>query len=372
MTHASDIIIYGASGYTGKLIAESLHNRGIAFTAAGRTEEKLHKALDVVAGRADVENISAKVATAQHTEESLVALFTGAKVVVNVTGPFSEIGEVVVKSALQAGCHYLDTTGEQDFMLDMKEKYGTAFAEKDLLLSPACSYMWTLGGLAAEVTLEDDAIDSLEIAYTSDQGVPSVASSQSFMRMLAAPHFYLKNNELTPWELGRTFDVVIPGKTQVFKGSAWGGAGEPAWYAEDQRVRNCRVYNCAEDNDTMEMLSGIIKQIVEGSEGNFEAGQAAAIQTAGDFFQSEPEKENPLVHRGLVHCAGNGSTARSSCTISFHSPYVMTGELIAECSRLLLEGSPSAVGFASPAAAFGHRELLKMLADQGFLIVNEE
>ena len=372
MTQASEIIIYGASGYTGKLISESLHNRGLAFTAAGRTEEKLHRALGVVAGRANVDNIDANVVTAQHTEESLVELFTDAKVVVNVTGPFSEIGEVVVKSALQAGCHYLDTTGEQDFMLDMKEKYGAAFAEQDLLLAPACSYMWTLGGLAAEVTLEDDAIDSLEIVYTSDQGVPSVASSQSFMRMLAAPHFYLKNNELSPWELGRTFDVMIPGKTQVFKGSAWGGAAEPAWYAEDQRVRNCRVYNCADDNDTMELVSGIIKQIVESSEGNFEAGQAAAIQTAGDFFASEPEKENPLVHRGLVHCLGNGSTARSSCTISFHSPYVMTGELIAECCRLLIEGAPSAVGFASPAAAFGHRELLKMLADQDFLVVNEE
>ena len=126
MTQANQIIIYGASGYTGKLIAESLHNRGLAFTAAGRTKEKLHKALDVVAGRAEVANIDAKVATAQHTEQSLVELFTGAKVVVNVTGPFYEIGEVVVKSALQAGCHYLDTTGEQDFMLDMKEKYGAA------------------------------------------------------------------------------------------------------------------------------------------------------------------------------------------------------------------------------------------------------
>lgn len=372
MSHTNEIVVYGASGYTGKLISESLHARGIPFTAAGRTEDKLRKSLEIAAARAGASHIEAEVVTAQHNEESLVALFTGAKVVVNVTGPFSEIGEVVVKSSLLAGCHYLDTTGEQDFMLDMKQKYGAAYADKGLLLAPACAYMWAMGGMAAEVTLENSDIDSLEIVYTSDQGVPSVASSQSFMRMLAAPHFHLKNNELTPWPLGRTFDVVVPGKAQVFKGSPWGGAAEPAWYADDERVRNCKVYNCTDDGDTMELLTGAIKQIIEGSVDDFEAGQAAAIKTAGDFFQSEPEKEDPLVHRGVIHCAGNGSTSRNSCTLSFHSPYVMTGELIAEGCQLLLQGSPKAVGFASPAAAFGHRELIKMLTDKDFLIVKED
>jgi hypothetical protein len=371
MPQASEIVVYGASGYTGKLICESLHARGIPYTAAGRTEDKLRKALEIVAARAGVPNIEADVLSAQHNQQSLTALFTGAKVVVNVTGPFSEIGEVVVKSALQAGCHYLDTTGEQDFMLHMKQKYAADFAKKGLLLAPACAYMWAMGGMAAEVVLENSGIDSLEIVYTSDQGVPSVASSQSFMRMLAAPHFYLKNNELTPWQLGRTFDVVVPGKAQVLKGSPWGGAAEPAWYADDERVRNCRVYNCTDDGDTMELLTGAIKQIVESTVDDIEAGQAAAIKTAGTFFQTEPEKENPLIQRGVIHCAGNGSSTRNSSTLSFHSPYVMTGELIAEGCHLLLQDSPKAVGFASPAIAFGHRELLKMLTDRGFLIVKE-
>ena len=370
MSEASNIVIWGASGYTGKLISESLHKLGIPFTAAGRTEEKLRSALEVAAGRAGAETIDAQVATAIHQEESLTELFSGAKVVVNVTGPFSQLGETVVRSALAAGCHYLDTTGEQDFMLAMKNKYGQLFADRGLLLAPACSYMWTLGALAAEVALENDTIDSIELSYISAQGAPSVASSQSFMRMLAAPHYYLENNELQPWELGRTFDVTIPGYAKVFKASSWGGAAEPCWYQDDNRVRNCKVYQCAEDNNLMELIIDGVKQVIEGAGGDAEAREALAIESAGAIVQEEPDKENPLLHRGVVHCNANGSVARSTCTISFHSPYVITGELIAAACRHLLNEEPKVAGFASAAVAFGHREMINFLADQDYLVVN--
>ena len=367
----SDIVIYGVSGYTGKLIAESLHNRGIPFTAAGRNPEKIAVALDIVAQRAGVDKLDAAVAAVSHDEDSLTALFQGAKVVVNVTGPFMQMGELVVKSALAAGCHYLDTTGEQDFMLAMRETYSDAFAQKGLLLSPACSYMWTMGALAAEVTLENTAIDSLELSYISAQGAPSIASSQSFMRMLAAPHYYLANNELMPWALGRTWDVVIPGYAKVFKGSSWGGAAEPVWYQNDDRVRNCVVYQCAEDNDLMLMIIDGVNQILAGTEGNDAAREEMAIATAGAIVQEEPPKEDPLLQRGTIHCNGTGSDLKNFCTLNFHSPYVMTGEFIAHGCQHLLAGAPAETGFASAVAAFGHRELLEMLSKQHFVEVRE-
>lgn len=367
----SDIVIYGVSGYTGKLIAESLHNRSIPFTAAGRNAVKIAAALEIVAQRAGVSSVDAAVVAVSHDEQSLTELFSGAKVVVNVTGPFMQMGEVVVKSALAAGCHYLDTTGEQDFMLAMEEAYGAAYAEKGLLLAPACSYMWTMGALAAEITLENTAIDSLDLTYISAQGAPSIASSQSFMRMLAAPHYYLVNNALTPWALGRTWDVIIPGHTKVYKGSSWGGAGEPAWYQHDERVRNCIVYQCADDNDLMEMIIAGVQQIVEGTAGDENAREEMAIATAGSIVQEEPAKEDPLLQRGTVHCNGTGSNLKNFCTLNFHSPYVITGEFIAHGCEHLLGAAPKEAGFASPARAFGHRELLEMLLKQHFVEVVE-
>ncbi|WP_193164767.1 saccharopine dehydrogenase family protein [Microbulbifer hainanensis] len=372
MSVASDIVIWGASGYTGKLISESLHNRGIPFTAAGRSEERLRDALAIAAERAGVSAINAEIAVAQHNEESLSALFANAKVVVNVTGPFAHLGETVVRAALEAGCHYLDTTGEQDYMLDMKRKYSDAFADKRLLLLPALAYMWSIGNLAAEVALEDTTVDSLELSYYSAKGAPSVASSQSFMRMLSAPHYYLDNNELVEWELGRNWEVTIPGISERLLGSSWGGCGEPVWYMDDPRVRSCRVFQTSDQPDAIAGIHAGVKQILEGTQGNVEAREAASVQAAAAIVQSEPEKENPLDHRGVVNVEAWGNVTRRRVQLHFHSPYVMTGELIAEGCRHLLTSPPRSVGFQSAGKAFGHRQLLGNLADNGFLVVREE
>lgn len=366
-----DVVVYGASGYTGKLIAESLHERGIPFVAAGRNPEKIAQALEIVAQRAGAGRIDARIVGVTHDEAALTDLFRSARVVVNVTGPFMQMGETVVRAALAAGCHYLDTTGEQDFMLAMRTAYGAAFEAKQRLLAPACSYMWTIGGLAAEVVLENRAIDSLELVYVSAQGAPSVASSQSFMRMLAAPHHFLRNGELAPWALGRTWDVTVPGHATVYKGSSWGGAGEPAWFLGDERVRNCTVYNCADENERMEMVAAGVRQILEKSQGNAAAREAIAVAVASSLVQQEPPKEDPAIHRGTVHCNGTGSRTRNSCTLNFHSPYVMTGELIAHSCKELLTGAPRACGFASIGRAFGHRTVLAMLIEGDFLEVIE-
>ena len=366
-----DIVVYGASGYTGKLIAESLHRRAIPFTAAGRSGEKIAAALEVVAARAGVRRIDAKVVAVSHDVAALTELFRTARVVVNVTGPFMQMGETVVRAALAADCHYVDTTGEQDFMLAMRSAYGEAFAAKQRLLAPACSYMWTIGALAAEVVLENKMVDSLELVYVSAQGAPSIASSQSFMRMLAAPHYFLREGELHPWALGRTWDVMVPGHATLYKGSSWGGAGEPAWFLGDPRVRNCTVYNCADDNARMEMVAAGVRQILEKSQGNAQAREAIAMAVASSLVQQEPPKEDPAIHRGTVHCNGSGSRTRIACTLNFHSPYVMTGELIAHSCQQLLRGSPRVTGFASLGRAFGHRSVLEMLIERDFLQVIE-
>lgn len=364
----NDVIVYGVNGYTGKLIAESLHKRGIAFTAAGRNEEKIKAALAVVSERVGGEIIDASVAVVDHTPEALTELFTGATVVINVTGPFAQLGEVVVKASLEAGCHYIDTTGEQDFMIAIKAGYDKAYAEKGLVLAPACSYMWTMGALAAETCLETPGIDSLDLAYLSVRGVPSVASTRSFMRVLALPQYFLEGSELKAWELGKTFDTVVEGSTIVHHASPWGGAAEPIWYQDDPRVQNCRVVQCG-DNDEMIMITAGVKQIIEQSPDDEKAREAIAISIADTLTQEEPEKEDPLVNRSTVTCRARGSASFVTTTITLHSAYVVTGELIAEGCQALLGDWNGPTGFTSPAVAFDHKKLLKTLADAGYLTV---
>jgi len=115
-----------------------------------------------------------------------VAAFSKCSIVINVVGPFMQLGWPVVEAALETGCHYIDTTGEQDWTIAIAEKFGPQFGAKGLLMAPATSYMWSAGALAVEVVLEDPEIDSLDILYQVDNGLPSEASTKSFLRMARA------------------------------------------------------------------------------------------------------------------------------------------------------------------------------------------
>ena len=82
------------------------------------------------------------IAEVTHDVESLTELFKGASVVCNTVGPFSRYGPEVVEACLAAGVHYIDTTGEQDWLITCDEQYGADFASAGLLLSPLI-VQWT-------------------------------------------------------------------------------------------------------------------------------------------------------------------------------------------------------------------------------------
>ncbi|WP_286979074.1 saccharopine dehydrogenase NADP-binding domain-containing protein, partial [Pseudomonas sp.] len=155
MTQARNVLVYGASGYTGKLVAESLAQREMPFYMAGRSLDRLQNALAVVEERHG-QQVDAELVTVNHNLGELVELLQRLqiKVLINNVGPFMQLGWPVVDACLEAGVHYLDTTGEQDWTAAIGDKYGAAFAAKNLLLSPANSFMWAAGALAAEVVLE--------------------------------------------------------------------------------------------------------------------------------------------------------------------------------------------------------------------------
>ena len=210
------VFIYGASGYTGKLVAESLAQRGIPFVFAGRNRERLEAGLKIVEERFGGP-VVAEIGVAGNTLEDLLPLLQDIDVVINVAGPFMQIAWPVVEAALQASCHYLDTTGEQDWTLAIRKKYGQAFADKGLLLNPANSYMWAAGALAAEVVLENDGVDSLDLVYQIDHGLPSEASTKSFLRMICNEQYYLELNELKLWPHDIIAQVALPHRGRLLR-----------------------------------------------------------------------------------------------------------------------------------------------------------
>src|SRR5918995_6578969 len=106
VNQSGPIAVYGATGYTGRLVAEELQRRGAEFVLAGRSAEKL----ETLAAR-----LGGEVRTAAVTLDDaagLRALLEPCAAVIACAGPFTAHGEPVVAAAAEAGTHYLDTTGE--------------------------------------------------------------------------------------------------------------------------------------------------------------------------------------------------------------------------------------------------------------------
>jgi hypothetical protein len=361
------VVVYGASGYTGRLVCEFLRDYGIPFVAAGRDATKLKDAMDShVPG---IETADYEIAEVNHDVESLTELFRGAKVVCNMVGPFARFGHETVQAALAAGVHYIDTTGEQDWVRDCDEKYGQAFADAGLLLSPGIAQMYTTGEIAAELCLETPGLDTLDIAVFWG-GSPTIASTQTILYNAAtAPATYLVRNEYVPHDPTEGHaQLVVPGQHELGLALPWGGTSHPVWYRNDPRVQNCKALGGVFNKALMVGVPQIVGAALDATKDmNDEDKNAALEATAREVMNVMPPRENPWLNKSLDSVHASGPLARAHCVIHGNQNYKQTGLLQAYAAGQLIAGAQKKVGFASGCKAFGHRELLGVLRAYGFV-----
>src|SRR5579864_6172175 len=105
MSASKSVVVYGASGFSGRLVVEYLREYNIPFIAAGRNRAKIEQVMKHVPG---IETADFEVAEVGNSVDELAKLFSGAKVVCNTVGPFIYSGPRVIEACLKSGCHYLD------------------------------------------------------------------------------------------------------------------------------------------------------------------------------------------------------------------------------------------------------------------------
>lgn len=364
MSSRPEVVVYGASGYTGKIICWHLAERGIPFIAAGRNKKRLEEQMAKLPALADAEYECVAV---DLERKALAKLFEGTRVVYNIVGPFMQLSEPVVQACLDAGVHYLDTTGEQDWIMKLQEEYGSKFKKKGLLLCPAHAWMWWGGEMAAELALETPGIDQLDIIYMADS-YTSVASTKSFLRMCCRDQYYLADNKLEVWPHTEAYDVTVPGDHRIYKSLPWSGAGEPVWYLDDDRVRHCQVKTVFR---RQEVVLWVIERINEWYNNlrdlPREEQEKHTNEWGAGMVSEEPPLEVPELNRSVVSCHGRGNTGAVQVVLRGNSPYIQVGVVGAECVYRLLSGRHRAEGFASPCKAFGHREMMAVAAERGYL-----
>ena len=365
MSEKKPVIVYGASGYTGRLVCEYLRELHVPFIAAGRDRARTQAVMDKIPG---IETAEYEVAEVEHSVKALAGLFDGAKVVSNMVGPFSKYGPEVAEACLAAGCHYTDTTGEQDWVLDAKTRFGPKFAEKGLLLSPGIAQMYTTGEIAANICLETPGLDTLDILVVW-KGFPTYASTQTIFAILQAKWYYLEHNKFVEWPQNTHYEVNVPGQHAHALVTPWAGTSHPVWFKDDPRVANCKALGGVFAREVMEgfvatqkMFEEQIKPLPPDQQQATLANIAASIQAG------MPPRENPRVNISLDSVYASGPLGRAHCVIHGNSNYKQTGLLQAHAAYSLLQSPPKKAGFASACQAFGHRELLGVLKSFGLVM----
>ena len=369
MSDSYPVVVYGASGYTGRLVIEFLREYGISFVAAGRSRERIEEGLKYIPG---IENANYQVVEVEHTVEALTGLLKGKKVICNTVGPFARFGETVIEAALAAGCHYLDTTGEQAWMLEMQDRYHQKYLDADLVCSPATAYMYTVSDIAARVCLETPGVDSLDIRFTT-AGIPTIASTQSVVDMCRNSSYYLENNQLVEYSV--PFDLkpmTVPGGT-VLQSAQWGGGSHVVFFRTDGRVRNCNMRFAPLNQEMFQSLKKLelaYKVLLQWLPE--EAQRQALDKLAGEVQGDWPPRENRQRQRMVDWCYGRGNNIAVKCTITGTSSYQMTGLIEAYAAMRLVDEIPATTGFVSINEVLGHRDVLAALQGYGYVSMVEE
>ena len=358
------VVVYGASGYTGRLVAEALRNYQIPFIAAGRNKARLEEAMALVPG---IETAEYEVVEVSHDLDSLTALFSGAQVVCNTVGPFHYFGQLVVEACANANAHYLDTTGEIPFMDEVAKKFGDQFEAAGKLLAPCTSYMYAPLEIAAHIVLETPGVDTLE-AICSATGTPTYGSTQSIFSMFQTSDqaFSLESNQRAIWPAAKGYEVVVPGLMMTQLAHPWGGGSLPLVFENDPRVINCRQLTSFTNRALMEQVVAMQEMYENELKALPEEEQAAKLKAIGESIQSGmPPRENPLLHRNTDVVHGRGGNTQTTAIVRSFMPYLLTGVAQAATANYLINGHQLTAGFSSACQAVGYRELLGQFQNFG-------
>lgn len=198
----SKLLIYGATGYSGELLAERAAACGLAFTVAGRSAEKV----TALARRLGVPGITIGVDEADRLRVTLKDF----DCVLNVAGPFSRTARTMMEASLATQTHYLDVTGELP-VFSLAESLDKEARAAGVMLMPGVGWdVVPSDCLAMHVAQRVKELNLLSIALAHIHIVPSQGSAKTGVELAELGILVRQDDVLRPAEgkTPRLFDFV--------------------------------------------------------------------------------------------------------------------------------------------------------------------
>ena len=355
------IVLYGATGYTGRLVTQELVDAGADFVLGGRNAEKL-AALSRELGQ----GAPTRVASVDD-DASLRALLDGADVLINCAGPFTFAGEPVVRAAVEAGVHYVDSTGEQPFIRMVFERYGPEAERKGIALIPACGFDYVPGDCIARIAARGhEPLDDLLLAYWVKDFGMSRGTMRSAIEMLKpGAGVEYRDGELRPMPSGvfrASFEFPPPiGRDPVSPYPA----GEPITVPRHTDVRTVRAVlsaRAAFPEPVLPLAPYLAPLLGQTFKGPVPAMLDKAIDKLPD---GPPEDQRRAAEWAIVAQGRDSEGVGVRAAVRGKDVYGLTARALVWAARQIEAGDHRGDGALGPAAAFDAEEMLEALSDFG-------
>ena len=175
-----EIIVYGATGFTGKICCKYLRDKyaDLKWGIAGRNGEKLEQV------KADL-GLDCDVLIADGGDlDALKSLASQTKVVLSTAGPFARYGSLLVQACVEEGAHYTDITGENHWVRGLIDKHHLEAASKGIRIIPSCGYDSIPSDIGAFFTISqfDKPVNRVDV-YHQAQGGASGGTTETIFTM---------------------------------------------------------------------------------------------------------------------------------------------------------------------------------------------
>jgi len=380
-----DIVVYGATGFTGQLVAEYLatHYRNdgnLKWAMAGRSKEKLAAVRDAIGAPAGTPLIVADASDAV----SLKAMLGETKSVITTVGPYQHYGNDLIAACAASGTDYFDLCGEPVWMRQMIDRHEAAAKASGARIVFSCGFDSVPFELGAFFVQEEakrvfGAPASRVKGRVRDmRGTLSGGTAASGRATFEA---VAKDLSLVPI-LNDPF-ALTPG----FSGVKQPKGNKPAFEEDLQSwsapfmMALVNTRNVHRSNMLMGFPYGkefVYDEMVltgpgERGEANARKVMAANNEKTGPNARkpgegpSKEERENGLYDLLYIAVAPDGRQVRASVKGDRDPGYGSTSKMISECAICLLRDTPEVpAGFWTPGAAMQHK-LIKRLVDHAGL-----
>ena len=360
---AGRIVVFGATGYTGRLIAERLAGAGERPVLAGRSAEKLQALAAELGG---LETARADVVRSN----SVSALVGEGDVLVSTVGPFAKWGEPAVRAAISRRAAYLDSTGEPIFIRRVFEHHGPAAADAGVPLMTAMGYDFVPGALAGGLALQEAGVEAVrvDVGYYS-LGLTAQSASAGTRRSLVGATlgegFAFRDGELRAARVAeRVRSFTIKGKERA--AVSVGGAEHFGLPAAFPQLREVNVYLGWFGPLARPMQAGSLV----GSMATKVPGVRSALEYAGERLADLVEGPEPGTTpggeswiAGVAYDAGGRELA--DVRLSGADGYAFTADFMTWAARAAAAGRVTGAGAIGPVEAFGLEELERGCAASG-------